>query len=57
LLEGLALKHLAELGRGQFLFIASPLHQALTDAGLTIEAIDGIVVGCNDQLDGRASPS
>jgi acetyl-CoA C-acetyltransferase len=28
--------------------------QALTDAGLTIEDIDGIVVACNDQLDGRA---
>jgi acetyl-CoA C-acetyltransferase len=28
--------------------------QALADAGLTIEDIDGIVVGCNDQLDGRA---
>jgi acetyl-CoA C-acetyltransferase len=27
---------------------------ALTDAGLTIEDIDGIVVGCNDQFDGRA---
>jgi acetyl-CoA C-acetyltransferase len=28
--------------------------QALNDAGLTIEDIDGIVVACNDQLDGRA---
>ena len=28
--------------------------QALADAGLTIEDIDGIVVGCNDQFDGRA---
>jgi acetyl-CoA C-acetyltransferase len=28
--------------------------QALADAGITIEDIDGIVVGCNDQLDGRA---
>ena len=28
--------------------------QALADAGLTIEDIDGIVVGCHDQLDGRA---
>jgi acetyl-CoA C-acetyltransferase len=27
---------------------------ALADAGLTIEDIDGIVVGCNDQFDGRA---
>ena len=27
---------------------------ALLDAGLTIEDIDGIVVGANDQLDGRA---
>lgn len=27
---------------------------ALADAGLTIEAIDGIVVAANDQLDGRA---
>jgi acetyl-CoA C-acetyltransferase len=27
---------------------------ALTDAGLTIADIDGIVVGCNDQFDGRA---
>jgi acetyl-CoA C-acetyltransferase len=27
---------------------------ALADAGLTIENIDGIVVGCNDQFDGRA---
>jgi acetyl-CoA C-acetyltransferase len=27
---------------------------ALTDAGLTIDAIDGIVVAANDQLDGRA---
>lgn len=27
---------------------------ALNDAGLTIEDIDGIVVGCNDQFDGRA---
>ncbi len=29
-------------------------HCALADAGLTIEEIDGIVVGCNDQFDGRA---
>src|SRR5271165_1966378 len=28
--------------------------QALADAGITIEDIDGIVVACNDQLDGRA---
>jgi acetyl-CoA C-acetyltransferase len=28
--------------------------QALTDAGITIDDIDGIVVACNDQLDGRA---
>ena len=28
--------------------------QALDDAGLTIEDIDGIIVGSNDQLDGRA---
>ena len=28
--------------------------QALADAGITIEDVDGIVVGCNDQLDGRA---
>lgn len=28
--------------------------QALADVGLTTEDIDGIVVGCNDQLDGRA---
>ena len=28
--------------------------QALADAGLTIDDIDGIIVGCNDQLDGRA---
>jgi len=28
--------------------------QALGDAGMTIEAIDGIVVGSNDQFDGRA---
>src|SRR3954471_20696005 len=28
--------------------------QALNDAGVTIDDIDGIVVGCNDQLDGRA---
>ncbi len=28
--------------------------QALVDAGITIEDIDGIVVACNDQLDGRA---
>ena len=28
--------------------------QALRDAGLTIEEIDGIVVGANDQYDGRA---
>ena len=28
--------------------------QALADAGLTIEDIDGIVVAANDQLDGRA---
>lgn len=28
--------------------------QALADAGLTIDDIDGIVVACNDQLDGRA---
>jgi acetyl-CoA C-acetyltransferase len=28
--------------------------QALADAGITIDDIDGIVVGCNDQLDGRA---
>jgi acetyl-CoA C-acetyltransferase len=28
--------------------------QALADAGLNIDDIDGIVVGCNDQLDGRA---
>jgi acetyl-CoA C-acetyltransferase len=27
---------------------------ALADAGITIEDIDGIVVGCNDQFDGRA---
>ena len=27
---------------------------ALADAGLTIEDIDGIVVACNDQMDGRA---
>jgi acetyl-CoA C-acetyltransferase len=27
---------------------------ALADAGLTIEDIDGIVVACNDQFDGRA---
>lgn len=27
---------------------------ALKDAGLVIEQIDGIVVGCNDQIDGRA---
>src|SRR6202790_2656962 len=27
---------------------------ALADAGVTIEDIDGIVVGCNDQFDGRA---
>ena len=27
---------------------------ALADAGLTIDDIDGIVVGCNDQFDGRA---
>ena len=27
---------------------------ALADAGLTIEDIDGIIVGCNDQFDGRA---
>src|SRR3954454_7358390 len=27
---------------------------ALADAGLTIEDVDGIVGGCNDQLDGRA---
>lgn len=27
---------------------------ALADAGLTIADIDGIVVGCNDQFDGRA---
>src|SRR6185312_1388478 len=27
---------------------------ALADAGLTIEDIDGIVVGANDQFDGRA---
>ncbi len=26
---------------------------ALADAGLTIEDIDGIVVGCNDQFHGR----
>src|ERR1700734_1711774 len=28
--------------------------QTLTDAGITIDDIDGIVVACNDQLDGRA---
>src|SRR4051794_14443802 len=28
--------------------------QALADAGITIDDIDGIVVACNDQLDGRA---
>jgi len=28
--------------------------QALADAAITIKDIDGIVVGCNDQLDGRA---
>jgi acetyl-CoA C-acetyltransferase len=28
--------------------------QALADAALTIDDIDGIIVGCNDQLDGRA---
>lgn len=28
--------------------------QALADAGLTIEDIDGIIVGSNDQFDGRA---
>lgn len=28
--------------------------RALRDAGLTIDDIDGIVVGCNDQYDGRA---
>ena len=28
--------------------------QALTDAGLTIDDIDGIIVASNDQLDGRA---
>jgi acetyl-CoA C-acetyltransferase len=28
--------------------------QALADAGLTIDDIDGIIVACNDQLDGRA---
>jgi acetyl-CoA C-acetyltransferase len=28
--------------------------RALADAGVTIEDIDGISVGCNDQLDGRA---
>jgi len=28
--------------------------QALVDAGIRIEDIDGIVVGCNDQIDGRA---
>jgi acetyl-CoA C-acetyltransferase len=28
--------------------------QALADAGLTIEDIDGIIVGSNDQIDGRA---
>ncbi len=28
--------------------------QALADAGITIDDIDGIVVGCNDQIDGRA---
>lgn len=28
--------------------------QALANAGLSIDDIDGIVVGCNDQLDGRA---
>lgn len=28
--------------------------QALADAGLTIDDIDGIIVGSNDQLDGRA---
>ena len=27
---------------------------ALIDAGMSIEAIDGIVVGSNDQFDGRA---
>ena len=27
---------------------------ALKDAGMVIEQIDGIVVGCNDQIDGRA---
>src|ERR1700724_2166478 len=29
-------------------------HQALADAALTIDDIDGIIVACNDQLDGRA---
>jgi acetyl-CoA C-acetyltransferase len=28
--------------------------QALSDAGISIEDVDGIVVACNDQLDGRA---
>ena len=28
--------------------------QALTDAGITNDDVDGIVVACNDQLDGRA---
>ena len=28
--------------------------QALADAGLSIDDIDGIIVACNDQLDGRA---
>src|ERR1700724_17345 len=29
-------------------------HQALADAALTIDDIDGIIVACNDQIDGRA---
>ncbi|HET6240025.1 MAG TPA: hypothetical protein VFE41_34450 [Acetobacteraceae bacterium] len=28
--------------------------QGLADAGIAIDDIDGIIVGCNDQLDGRA---
>jgi hypothetical protein len=30
------------------------IQQALADAGLAIEDIDGIIVASNDQLDGRA---
>src|ERR1700743_2122052 len=52
---GLALRP-AIAGRDRSLeeMIYDTAQLALADAGLTIEDIDGIVVGCNDQFDGRA---